>query len=97
VHQEIGRANNTIDKNTLSNNVVASICVNKKIAVASVASSIISHQKGDFMYFTDDSLFPENMQPTIITAAPYGPEWLPGDVDDLPLTFDQQVQAAVDC
>ena len=40
------------------------------------------------MYFTDDSLFPENMQPTIITAAPYGPEWLPGDVDDLPLTFD---------
>ena len=49
------------------------------------------------MYFTDDSLFPENMQPTIITAAPYGPEWLPGDVDDLPLSFDQQVQAAVDC
>ena len=49
------------------------------------------------MYFTDDSLFPENMQPTIICAAPYGPEWLPGDVEDLPLTFDQQVQAAVDC
>ena len=46
------------------------------------------------MYFTDDSLFPESMQPTIITAAPYGPEWLPGDVEDLPLTFDQQVQAA---
>jgi len=49
------------------------------------------------MYFTDDSLFPEHMQPTIITAAPYGPEWLPGDVEDLPLSFDQQVQAAVDC
>jgi uncharacterized protein (DUF849 family) len=49
------------------------------------------------MYFTDDSLFPENMAPTIITAAPYGPEWLPGDVEDLPLSFDQQVQAAVDC
>lgn len=49
------------------------------------------------MYFTDDSLFPENMQPTIICAAPYGPEWLPGDVEDLPLTFDEQVQAAVDC
>ena len=49
------------------------------------------------MYFTDDSLFPENMQPTIITAAPYGPEWLPGDVEELPVTFDQQVQAAVDC
>lgn len=49
------------------------------------------------MYFTDDSLFPENMQPTIITAAPYGPEWLPGDVEELPVTFDQQVQMAVDC
>jgi uncharacterized protein (DUF849 family) len=49
------------------------------------------------MYFTDDSLFPENMQPTIITAAPYGPEWLPGDVADLPRTWDEQVQAAVDC
>jgi uncharacterized protein (DUF849 family) len=49
------------------------------------------------MYFTDDSLFPENMQPTIITAAPYGPEWLPGDVDELPVSWDQQVQAAVDC
>ncbi len=49
------------------------------------------------MYFTDDSLFPENMQPTIITAAPFGPEWLPGDVEDLPVSFDQQVQAAVDC
>ena len=49
------------------------------------------------MYFTDDSLFPENMQPTIICAAPYGPEWLPGDVADLPLSWDEQVQAAVDC
>jgi uncharacterized protein (DUF849 family) len=49
------------------------------------------------MYFTDDSLFPENMQPLIITAAPFGPEWLPGDVEELPVTFDQQVQAAVDC
>ena len=49
------------------------------------------------MYFTDDSLFPENMQPLIVTAAPFGPEWLPGDVEDLPLTWDQQVQAAVDC
>ena len=48
------------------------------------------------MYFTDDSLFPENMQPLIITAAPYGPEWLPGDCD-IPLSFDEQVQRAVDC
>src|SRR6516162_1841037 len=48
------------------------------------------------MYFTDDSLFPENMQPLIITAAPFGPEWLPGDCD-IPLSFDEQVQRAVDC
>jgi len=48
------------------------------------------------MYFTDDSLFPENMAPLIITAAPFGPEWLPGDCD-IPLTWDEQVQRAVDC
>src|SRR6201989_3241285 len=48
------------------------------------------------MRFTVDSILPENMQPLIITAAPYGPEWLPGDAD-IPLTWDEQVQAAVDC
>src|SRR5215468_7892653 len=48
------------------------------------------------MYFTDDSLFPENMQHLIITAAPFGPEWLPGDCD-IPLSWDEQVQRAVDC
>ena len=48
------------------------------------------------MYFTDDSLFPDLMQPLIITAAPYGPEWLPGDAD-VPVSFDEQVQKAVDC
>lgn len=48
------------------------------------------------MYFTDDSLFPENMQPLIVTAAPYGPEWLPGDCD-VPRSWDEQVQRAVDC
>ena len=48
------------------------------------------------MYFTDDSLFPENMQPLIITAAPFGPEWLPGDCD-IPVSWDEQVQRAVDC
>jgi uncharacterized protein (DUF849 family) len=36
------------------------------------------------------------MAPLIITAAPYGPEWLPGDAD-IPVTWDEQVQAAVDC
>ena len=27
------------------------------------------------MYFTDDSLLPENQQPLMITVAPYGLEW----------------------
>ena len=48
------------------------------------------------MYFTDDSLLPELMKPLIITAAPFGPEWLPGDCD-IPLSWDEQVQKAVDC
>jgi uncharacterized protein (DUF849 family) len=48
------------------------------------------------MYYTDDSILPENMAPLIITAAPYGPASLPGDAD-IPLTWDEQVQAAVDC
>lgn len=49
------------------------------------------------MYYTDDSILPEYMQPLIITAAPYGPAWLPSDASDIPLTWDEQVQAAVDC
>ena len=49
------------------------------------------------MYYTDDSLFPENMRPLIITAAPYAPSWLPGDAADIAVTWDEQVQAAVDC
>lgn len=49
------------------------------------------------MYYTDDSLYPENMSPLVITAAPYGPTWLPGDAEDIALTWDEQVQAAVDC
>jgi uncharacterized protein (DUF849 family) len=49
------------------------------------------------MYFTDGSLFPENMAPLVITAAPYGPAWLPGDAADIAVTWDEQVQAAVDC
>ena len=49
------------------------------------------------MYYTDDSLYPENMQPLIITAAPFGPAWIPGDTSDLPVTWKEQVQTAVDC
>ena len=48
------------------------------------------------MYYTDDSILPENMQPLIITVAPFGPQWLPGDAD-IPVTWDEQVQTAVDC
>ena len=47
------------------------------------------------MRFNDDSLYPENMLPLIITAAPYGPSWLPGDTTDIAVTWDEQVQAAV--
>ena len=49
------------------------------------------------MYYDDQALLAENMAPLIITAAPYGPTWLPGDVEDMPITWDEQVQAAVDC
>ncbi|WP_328535934.1 3-keto-5-aminohexanoate cleavage protein [Streptomyces sp. NBC_00344] len=49
------------------------------------------------MHFHDDSLYPENQEPLVIQAAPYGPEWLPGDAEDLPLTMEEHVQAAVDC
>jgi uncharacterized protein (DUF849 family) len=47
------------------------------------------------MYYTDDSILPENMTPLIITSAPFGPQWLPGDAD-IPVTWDEQVQTAVD-
>jgi uncharacterized protein (DUF849 family) len=50
------------------------------------------------MNFLDGSLFPENQDKLIITAAPYGPEWIPSDFpEDIALTMDQQVQKAVDC
>jgi len=29
------------------------------------------------MNFQDGSLFPENQDKLVITAAPYGPEWIP--------------------
>lgn len=48
------------------------------------------------MYFTDGSLYPENQQPLIFTAAPFGPRWLPGDAD-IPVAWDEQDQAALDC
>ncbi|MDP3522233.1 MAG: 3-keto-5-aminohexanoate cleavage protein [Hydrogenophaga sp.] len=50
------------------------------------------------MYFLDGHLFPENQQALVITAAPYGPEWIPSDFpEDIPVTMAEQVQKAVDC
>jgi uncharacterized protein (DUF849 family) len=50
------------------------------------------------MHFQDGSLFPENQQKLVITAAPYGPEWVPSDFpEDIPISIDEHVQKAVDC
>jgi uncharacterized protein (DUF849 family) len=49
------------------------------------------------MQFLDDSLLPENQQKLVIQVAPFGPQWVPGDSDDIPVTMAQQVQKAVDC
>lgn len=49
------------------------------------------------MQFLDDSLLPEHQQPLVIQVAPYGPQFLPGDSDDIPVTMEEQVQKAVDC
>jgi uncharacterized protein (DUF849 family) len=50
------------------------------------------------MYFTDESMLPENQQPLMITVAPYGPQWMPSDYpEDIAVSWDAQVQKAVDC
>src|SRR4030095_8585225 len=50
------------------------------------------------MNFLDGSLFPENQQKLVITAAPYGPEWMPADFpEDIPVSMAAQIQKAVDC
>jgi uncharacterized protein (DUF849 family) len=49
------------------------------------------------MHFMDDSLLPENQEKLVIQVAPYGPQWIPGDSNDIPVTMDEQVQKAVDC
>src|SRR5678810_1317111 len=50
------------------------------------------------MNFLDGSLFPENQEKLVITAAPYGPEWVPSDFpQDIPVTMEAQIQKAVDC
>lgn len=50
------------------------------------------------MHFLDGHLYPENQDPLVITAAPYGPEWIPSDFpEDIPVTMDAQIRKAVDC
>jgi uncharacterized protein (DUF849 family) len=49
------------------------------------------------VHFLDDSLLPENQEKLVIQVAPYGPQWLPSDSDDIPVTMDEQIQKAVDC
>ncbi|MDE2437132.1 MAG: 3-keto-5-aminohexanoate cleavage protein, partial [Sphingomonadales bacterium] len=49
------------------------------------------------MHFFDESLLPDNQPPLVIQVAPYAPSFLPGDSDDIPVTFAEQVQKAVDC
>jgi len=50
------------------------------------------------MYFTQDSMLPENQEKLIITVAPYGPQWLPSDYpEDIPVSWEEQTQKAVDC
>ncbi len=50
------------------------------------------------MNFLDGALFPENQSKLVITAAPYGPEWIPSDFpQDIAVTMEEQIQKAVDC
>ena len=49
------------------------------------------------MQFFDDSLLPENQEPLVIQVAPFGPQFLPSDSDDIPVSMDAQIHTAVDC
>ena len=50
------------------------------------------------MNLLDGHLYPENQDKLVITAAPYGPEWIPSDFpEDIPVTMEEQIRKAVDC
>jgi len=50
------------------------------------------------MYYTDDSLLPENQEKLMIKAGPWGPQWRPSDFpEDIDVSWDAQVQKAIDC
>lgn len=72
--------------------------VNRRTAGKNILNpSLNDPPNGDNMQFLDDSLLPENQQPLVIQVAPYGPEWIPADSSDIPVSMDEQVQKAVDC
>jgi uncharacterized protein (DUF849 family) len=55
-------------------------------------------RKDRTMNFLDGALFPENQDKLVITAAPYGPEWIPADFpEDIAVSMKDQIQKAVDC
>ena len=48
------------------------------------------------MNFLDGSLFPENQDKLVITAAPYGPEWIPSDFpEDIPVSMKTNLRELV--
>jgi len=49
------------------------------------------------MQFFDESLLPEYQDPLVIQVAPYAPSFMPQDSDDIPVSYAEQVQKAVDC
>src|SRR3974390_1847676 len=50
------------------------------------------------MNFLDGALYPENQDKLVITAAPYGPEWIPSDFPgEIAVSMEDQIQKAVDC
>ncbi|MBF4559908.1 MAG: 3-keto-5-aminohexanoate cleavage protein [Pseudomonadales bacterium] len=50
------------------------------------------------MNFLDGSMYPENQQKLVITAAPFAPSWIPADFpEEIPVTMEEHIQMAVDC
>ena len=76
----------------------AGIIGDKPLLITVPAHSNPNPIKDTTMNFLDGSLFPENQEKLVITAAPYGPEWMPSDFpEDIPVTMEEQIQKAVDC
>jgi hypothetical protein len=49
------------------------------------------------MNFLDGTLFPKNQEKLVITAAPYGPEWIPSDFpEDIAVSWTSRYRRQVD-